>query len=109
MKLSLESPENAIQTELGARMARLRKARGLTQVELADEAGIGIATLRRIEGGQDSQMETWIKLLKPLGQIHALDQLLPETIRSPMAEVKGNRSRRHPKDGDTLLWGDEQP
>lgn len=81
------TPEREILREFGNRLARIRKQQGLSQVELAEEAGIGVATLRRIEGGQDGLLESWLKLLKALNMAAAIDALLPETFNSPMAEA----------------------
>ena len=37
--------------ELGARLAKIRLSRNITQEALAREAGIGVRTLRRLEAG----------------------------------------------------------
>lgn len=109
MKINRQSPERSVLAELGQRLARVRKQHGLSQVRLAEQAGIGVATLRRIEGGQDSQLETWIKLLKSLGMASALDTLLPETFESPMQEALAERKSGKPKRVDRAIqWGDEQ-
>ena len=63
------SPDNLIQQELGARLKKVRKQLGYTQAQLADASGIGVATLRRIEDGNDSQLSSWIKLLTDLFNI----------------------------------------
>lgn len=106
MRIEKLSPKSAILQELGERLARHRKQLGHSQEVLAKEAGVGVATLRRIELGKDAQLGSWIKLLKALGREAALDALLPEASRSPMAEVRGaaGRSRR----GKDFNWGDER-
>ena len=71
MHINQLTPASEILRELGGRLARVRKQRGFAQTGLAEEAGIGVATLRRIEGGQDSQLESWIKLLKALDMVSA--------------------------------------
>ena len=109
MKLSKFVPEDEILREFAKRLARMRKAQGYSQTEFAKEAGIGVATLRRIEGGQDSQFETWLKILKALDRVPALDALLPETFNSPMAEALAGKSRkrRKPSPSSGIVWGDE--
>lgn len=109
MKIDDLTPDAQILTELGERLARIRKQRGFTQVELAEEAGIGVATLRRIEGGQDSQLESWLKLLKALDMASAIEALLPEQFSSPMAEVRSSARRRSSSEPRTrgAKWGDE--
>ena len=111
MKIDELTPEPAVLSELGRRLARVRKQQGFSQTRLAEEAGIGVATLRRVEAGQDSQLETWIKLLRALGQSTALNELLPENFDSPMAEVLAERGRRRRVKRDSesgVTWGDEQ-
>ena len=107
MKIEYLTPETAILTELGRRLARVRKQQGYSQVALAKEAGIGVATLRRIEAGQDSQMETWLKVMKSLRMIASVDALLPENFNSPMAEALADnkRARKH-LDLPLRKWGD---
>ena len=109
MKIDLTTPGATILKELAQRLSKVRKAQGYTQAELAQDAGIGIATLRRIEGGQDSQLATWIKILKTLERTEALDALLPEHFESPMAQAhaKKRRARKMPETSDGIRWGDE--
>ena len=122
MKVGEQTPDGAALAELGRRLEVVRKQLGLSQARLAQEAGLGVATLRRIEDGQDAQLGSWIKLLRALGLSAGLDGLLPESFRSPMADVRGPRRRsrsftgRGPSEpgpselgfGDPV-WGDETP
>jgi transcriptional regulator with XRE-family HTH domain len=122
MKIQALTPTLQVLKELGLRLARLRKQQGLSQEQLAAAAGVGVATLRRIEDGKDGKLGSWTRLLLALHQDAALDQLLPEDVRSPLAEVKGRRrgraATRSPKpptapsiDGDDapgFVWGDQR-
>ncbi len=111
MKIQNLTPLDSALAELGRRLALARKTRGMSQQELADAAGIGVATLRRIEGGNDSQLGSWIKALGALDLIDAVDQLLPEEIRSPMADVKAASKRRRAGEPEepTDPWGGQAP
>ena len=110
MKITELSPDRLILHELGRRVAHLRKRQGFTQTQLSEEAGIGIATLRRIESGSGGQMETWLKILKTLGLVSNIDDAIPPIVPSPMQEAKGTRGRRRPKPRpSTISWGDESP
>ena len=119
MKINKLTPDNHILSEFGQRLAKIRKQQGLSQTALAEQAGIGIATLRRIESGTDSQLGSWIKLLKALDMDSTLDALLPEQFNSPMAETLRERQAKYKvgseasskKSTDTsssIVWGDEQ-
>ena len=108
MKIDPLTPDTQVLAEFGLRLARLRKALGYSQDRLAAEAGVGVATLRRIEAGQEAQFGNWIKLLRVLDRFAALDRLVPETFESPMAEVLGPRRRAGRREaGGTVRWGDE--
>ena len=109
MKIEYITPESEILKELGTRLARVRKQQGFSQTRLAEKAGVGVATIRRIELGHDSQMESWLKLMKSLQMITAIDALLPETYRSPMTEVLSDTKNRRKKNSalSDSMWGDE--
>ncbi len=52
---------------LGSRLRRARQHRGWTQDQLAAESGVGIATIRRAEGGQfEPRQETARRLATAL-------------------------------------------
>jgi len=108
MKFTTLTPESDILKEMGRRLAILRKQQGFSQTRLATEAGVGVATLRRIEGGQDSQMESWLKILKALNWIASIDTLLPEQMKSPMAQVRASKKGAKKNNHPPTLWGDEQ-
>lgn len=115
MKIDYLTPDKTILGELGQRLARVRKQQGVTQTELAEEAGIGVATLRRIESGQSGQMDSWIKIMKALRMTASLEALLPENFDSPRAQVLSSKaySRKNNQlreaDAGRFKWGDESP
>ncbi|MCB9876243.1 MAG: helix-turn-helix domain-containing protein [Planctomycetes bacterium] len=111
MKIDRLTPTTTMLGELGTRLARVRKQQDLSQDSLAEAAGVGVATLRRIEAGQDAKLGSWLRLLVALERTDAIEALLPERLRSPMAEAKatGRRTPKPPSDGDGFTWGDERP
>ena len=107
-KITKHTPETEIFKELAKRLVKIRKAKCYTQTELANEAGLGVATLRRIESGQDCNLGTWIKLLKTLEMTYVINQMLPETFDSPMAEVLAGKPRKRRRTSIVgFKWGDE--
>ena len=80
--------DDAIALELGSRLERVRLARNLSQEELAEEAGIGRATLQRLERGDAVQLSSLIKLLRALGLLDGLEAVAPAEVRSPIAELE---------------------
>jgi len=108
MKIDELVPERTVLSELGKRLVRVRKQQGFTQARLAEEAGVGVATLRRIEAGKDSQLESWIKLLRALKMTATLDQWLPQNLDSPRAAVLAQSAKSRTKNQQPQIkWGDE--
>lgn len=118
MKIDYLTPDEAILSELGQRLARVRKQQGLSQAKLAEEAGIGVATLGRIEAGQSGQMDSWLKIMKALRMTASVEAFLPENFDSPRAQVlSGKKYRRKGSATDKAsgkimestapAWGDE--
>ena len=118
MDLNDLTTDSAVLAELGHRLERHRLERNWTQAQLADEAGIGRATLQRAERGESVQMTSMIKLLRTLGLLGGLDVAIPESIALPIAQLererKGRRQRargrggRPTEDADkSWTWGEE--
>ena len=117
MKLSSDSSDVAVLGELGARLARLRLDRELTQAQLAREAGVSKRTVERIESGASAQLSSLVRVLRTLDLLSALDQLIPEPRPSPIELLRsGRRRKRAPRApgeaGDRhrtkpWKWGDE--
>lgn len=86
----------SVLAELGSRLERHRLQRNLTQAEAAEAAGIGRATLQRIERGESVQAVSLIKLLRALELLQSLDGAIPEPLESPIAafERQQRRGRR---------------
>ena len=70
---------------LGTRFKEYRMRCNLTQKEVAEQSGIGLTTIHKFENGTagNLSLSTFILLLKVVGQINALDGVLPELPESP--------------------------
>ena len=106
------TPEAALE-ELGRRFARRRLDLGITQAEVAEQAGLGKRTVERIEAGGDTQVSSLIRLLRVLELMDGLERLVPDTGPRPMEllrlkgkERKRASSKRSVKPGDEWHWGD---
>ncbi len=80
--------DDAVLSELGARIAARRLELERTQAQVAEQAGIAKRTLERIEAGQTSQLVTLIRVLRVLDCAGGLDGLLPEPGARPMDLLK---------------------
>ena len=94
MKITPSTPVLAQLRELGRRIAEIRSQQGSSQEELAERAGIGVATLRRLETGSDTQFSSWLKILAALQMTDHLSLLVPEPLRSPAEDARKMKGRR---------------
>lgn len=90
------SPERAALAELGARLARQRLERNLTQAALAREAGVSKSTVERLENGESTQLSSFLRILRALGLAENLASLVPEPALSPieLLKLRGKQRRR---------------
>ena len=88
MRIQDLTSDDAALAELGHRLERHRVERNRTQAELAAEAGIGRATLQRIERGESVQLTSLVKLLRALGLLAALDAAVPASVDLPIAQLE---------------------
>ena len=86
----------SLRKELGARLARHRLARNVTQQTLAESAGIGLRTLRRIEAGEPSSVDSVLRVALALGLADGLMSGIPEQEVRPIERVdsRGRERRR---------------
>ena len=103
-----------LEIEIGDRLARLRLSRNVTQATLAEQAGIGVRTLRRLEAGEPSTLDTFLRVVATLDLEDAILSSLPEGQIRPIERVSGKgreRQRARPaekKPGQpTWTWGEE--
>lgn len=103
-----------IETEIGSRLARLRLSRNATQAMLAEDAGIGVRTLRRLEAGQPSTLDTFLRVALALDLGDAILDAIPRGQVRPIERVlrvgsERRRARPQPeRDPDPAwTWGDD--
>ena len=87
---------------LGERFKEYRMLCNLTQKEVAEQSGLGLTTIHKFENGTagNLSLSTFILLLKVIGQVDALDDVLPELPESPYLvrkEEKKAQRIRHTK------------
>lgn len=84
-----------LRIELGGRLAKLRLTRNVTQRTLAEDAGIGLRTLRRIEAGQPSSLDSLLRVVIALGLGEGLLSAVPPREVRPIERVdSGGRERQ---------------
>lgn len=103
-----------IEAALCARLSRIRLSRNITQKQLADEAGVSLRTIGRMENGEGVSLDTFIRALIALRVQHSLEILLPDPAVRPVERVSESgeeRQRARPKvtsEGqEAWTWGDD--
>lgn len=121
MQIERYMTDEAVLAELGARLQRMRLERNLTQRELAEEAGVERKAVLRIEDGSSVTLTSFIRILRALGLLEALNRFVPEPVPSPIELLKlhgkrrrratGERGKSAPQqdEGAPWHWGDEEP
>ena len=116
MRIFQSLTDDAILSELGQRFARRRLDLGLTQAELAKEAGISKRTVERIEAGVSAQLSSLIRLMRILELLPSLNASIPEPRPSPI-EVLENQGRQrmrasprrsHTSSDEEWSWGEDE-
>lgn len=117
MRITTQTPDDAVLEELGTRLRAVRLHRNLSQERLAEEAGIGRVTLQRLEDGKvNTSMPSLIRVLRALDLSESLDQLIPPPRPSPVEEAERRRqprrragsSRSKERRDEGWRWGDEE-
>lgn len=66
-----------MQVDLGRRIQHLRLSRRLSQGYVADKAGISERSLRNLEGGKGSTLQTLLRVFGVMGLLQGLDDAIP--------------------------------
>lgn len=99
---------------LGERIARLRLGRNMTQASLALDAGLSLSSIKRLEAGDNTSLDTLLRVLSVLGLEERLLDSLPDPAVRPVERVKlaGRERRRASGISETRkatdwAWGEE--
>lgn len=79
---------------LGQRIAQHRLEQNRTQAELAHEAGVSKRTIERLEGGESIHTTNLIRVLRVLGLLANLNELVPALVPSPLEALRSMEKRR---------------
>jgi transcriptional regulator with XRE-family HTH domain len=102
---------------VGERLAGLRLAQNLTQEQVAEQAGLGLRTVQRIESGKAAtQLSGFLRVCRVLGILDRLELLLPAPVPSPIEELRIHGQKRQRASGrqtiatenPTWTWKEKQ-
>ena len=111
----MESSDSIVLARLGRNLEQHRLRAGLTQAALAADAGLGRATVQRLENGESVQVSSLIRVLRVLGLLDELTLAVAPPLPSPLDELRREgRVRRRarpgapPKPAQPWTWGDDE-
>ena len=100
--------ERQLLLQLGDRLKRLRKAQGLSTVEMAKRVGISRTTLSAVEAGDPGpSIGTYLRVMSVLGISGELALLAGDTLQPAPPGSAGARSRRARPVVQVLVSADE--
>ncbi len=80
--------------ELGTRLAKLRLSRNITQAALAQESGVGLRTLRRLEAGGSCTLDSFLRIAIRLDLADSLLGAVPSHDIRPVERIGARGSER---------------
>ena len=90
--------DEAIILELCKKIRKLRRSCCISQTELAQNSGVSIASVKRIEAGTvtDLNICTLIKILRACGKLEGMAELIPDVPDSPfLIDQKTGKVRKN--------------
>jgi transcriptional regulator with XRE-family HTH domain len=89
-----------LQAAFGEQLQRLRISKNLDQRTTAERGGLSEKTLRNLEAGRGSTVESLLRVLKALDSLEGIEMLAPKPSVNPLALLRGAKLRqrvRHPR------------
>lgn len=81
--------DSTILGELGGRIRGLRLRKNITQESLAEHTLMAVGTIKSLEAGK-GKLSTLVAVLRELGALDQLDQLIPPISISPLKIAEAN-------------------
>lgn len=95
-RISTDLPTPDVLREFGARIRGYRLQQNLRVIDIARLSGLPARTINRLEAGENSTLETVVRVLRALGRLDALEAFLPVPTLSPiqLAALSGQVRQR---------------
>lgn len=115
MRIEGMETEKIILQELGRRLGKFRVNYPMTQAELAEEAGLSLRTIARMENGETIQLNNLIKVMKALRISGNLELLVPDMGYNPNDLLQLGKERQRAtspryrkKKMKNWVWGEDR-
>ncbi len=92
----------AVAAEIGQRLEQLRLERNLTQQQVADAVGLSRVSYAKLVAGQ-GKFTNVIAVLRALDQLDLLENFVPETVFSPIEQLKMKGKQRKRATGKRVV------
>ena len=75
--------DEMILSRIGMRLKAVRLKQNITQQRLAEDSGVSLSSVKKIENGEIRSFESLIRVLRTLGKLEVLQTLVEEEQLSP--------------------------
>lgn len=75
--------DTQIQQRLGTKLKSARLKQNITQQSLAHASQVSLSSIKKIEGGEIGSFESFLRLIRTLGFLDSLQELVAEQQLSP--------------------------
>lgn len=75
--------DEMILSKIGQKLKAVRLKQNITQQRLAEDAGVSLSTVKKIENGEIRSFESLLRVLRMLGKLEVLQPLVEEEQLSP--------------------------
>lgn len=107
--------DEMILSKIGQNLKAVRLKQNITQQRLAEDAGVSLSTVKKIENGEIRSFESLLRVLRMLGKLEVLQPLMEEEQLSPSeyyemvnkaskAQRKRAASSKHKEEKEEPTW-----
>ena len=75
--------DEMILNKIGIRLRTVRLKQNITQQRLAEDSGVSLSSVKKIENGEIGSFESLLRVLRTLGKLEVLQPLVEEEQLSP--------------------------
>lgn len=85
--------------KMGERLKAVRLKQNITQQRLAEDSGVSLSSVKKIESGEIRSLDSFVRILRTLGKLEVLQPLVEEEQLSPseyfeLAQKKDLKQRK---------------
>lgn len=90
-----ERTNGAILMEMGIRLKEYRIRKNIQQKELAENAGVSLDTVVRLEKGSSVTLEKLLRILRALDMLENIEEFIPKPPISPILIQKWQGKKKY--------------